>query len=1193
MRFKLLLPLLLSFSIKGFAQVTMQTGAPAVNIPLIGFQDQASSLDLDVSLSYVGGNGIKIDDKASEVGLGWILNAGGMVNRIRVGEPDDQYPITVSDKIHIPAGLFFQPQNPPPSTNAKLGWNPTYDERDKIYYDPNVHYDREHDQFIYSINGKAGKFVLSQGIGGVLEEELSGNLIHILTQPLQYDNAGAIYGVEIIDEKGIKYTFKNTVVTDIMHYSKGCYKNKFITNTGTGANYIGWQYVAAYSPRHSYIQDSYYMQPDDNNIEIYVPSPVGYKIADAWKISEIENPSTGDKIIFNYERKSFASKAGVFSSNGITDIFKSNGVTVDKTITSLLITEEYQSEEYAQLRSINLPDEKKIVFEYAQNRKDEIGRSALTEIQFFNANQLQYKFSLGYKYLYENTIVDDAAITSNVKNRDIALVLTSIIKSGGDGTTEPPMGFDYYKGLAGSSTLRFPKRNSFSKDHWGFYNGITNGVLNSNDQISPVALRDYTTNPQLYRSPASDVNIVQIGMLKSMTNKYGAKTEYSYELNRALSNNSEIFSGGLRVLEIKNYENASDFTAQKFIYKNDQGFCSADNYEIPQYHSYIDGKSWTPTGSRYKSYKSSVGSIVSQGMTTIRAVASFTKGLAIAEKSAALSGAVTGIPAFFSSLSLMFDFYQLLRLTGLFVRSTGTMQTFRTNTDASVMIFANNYIIPNYSVVSEYNYGIKEGAALNNGHSTYKFTSILDKPLLIPDPVFPYSNKQRKLSFLYNSPKSIQTYDMNGTLVSEKLFTYEDIILQTDNPAYTSLKVGPHTILSSPDDPAHDEYFENNSGEITPTMVWDYYNFYYGTSHLTETTDRKYSNGSFIESKTGYEYKPNSYLPRSIITKDSKKDITESKVYYTIDFETPWALTLGDKNIIVPMVTEIWKSKQGEPRKLFSTNVMEYGVLANGDYKPIKSFSLKTTTPLSESVIGQFNPFLPIRDASKITLDHEIQYDSKGNASQEKAIPGDNINSLMYNLDHQIIGTASNANRSEIAYTSFEEKAEIDGGFQLNMDDAAPHSLYSTELSPTGTRCIQLAYAEDQIVSLIPITKESVLSFWATTSNFRLIGIISSQFVTGPTINGWTYYELTIPAGSPQLQIIKGRKGVVKIDELRLYPANAKMKTTAYDLAGNKITECDINNRISYYESDKLGRPLKIMDEKRNVIKTFEYHFKN
>jgi hypothetical protein len=52
------------------------------------------------------------------------------------------------------------------------------------------------------------------------------------------------------------------------------------------------------------------------------------------------------------------------------------------------------------------------------------------------------------------------------------------------------------------------------------------------------------------------------------------------------------------------------------------------------------------------------------------------------------------------------------------------------------------------------------------------------------------------------------------------------------------------------------------------------------------------------------------------------------------------------------------------------------------------------------------------------------------------------------------------------------------------------------------------------------------------------------------------------------------------------------MRTVTYDPQVGKTSECDENNRITYYEYDNLSRLRFIKDENRNIIKMYEYNLK-
>lgn len=64
------------------------TGVPNINIPLHTVID--GELKLPISLSYHSA-GIRVAETASKIGLGWTLQAGGMVSRMVRSRQDDAF----------------------------------------------------------------------------------------------------------------------------------------------------------------------------------------------------------------------------------------------------------------------------------------------------------------------------------------------------------------------------------------------------------------------------------------------------------------------------------------------------------------------------------------------------------------------------------------------------------------------------------------------------------------------------------------------------------------------------------------------------------------------------------------------------------------------------------------------------------------------------------------------------------------------------------------------------------------------------------------------------------------------------------------------------------------------------------------------------------------------------------------------
>ncbi len=117
----------------GQIPVGLYTGTPNINIPLYTYKTK--NLSLPISLSY-NSNGIKVDQVASWVGMGWSLNAGGVITRTVRHQPDDKFERWNLDNIEelTPDVLDFL-------DNA---WNEAID--------------TEPDLFVFNFCGYSGKF---------------------------------------------------------------------------------------------------------------------------------------------------------------------------------------------------------------------------------------------------------------------------------------------------------------------------------------------------------------------------------------------------------------------------------------------------------------------------------------------------------------------------------------------------------------------------------------------------------------------------------------------------------------------------------------------------------------------------------------------------------------------------------------------------------------------------------------------------------------------------------------------------------------------------------------------------------------------------------------------------------------------------------------------------------------------------
>src|SRR5882724_5547600 len=78
-----------SFQKYGLTPVSFNTGVPNINIPV--YEVKAGDLSMPITLSYHY-NGLKPKEEASWAGLGWNLNVGGCITRMKRGAVDGTRP---------------------------------------------------------------------------------------------------------------------------------------------------------------------------------------------------------------------------------------------------------------------------------------------------------------------------------------------------------------------------------------------------------------------------------------------------------------------------------------------------------------------------------------------------------------------------------------------------------------------------------------------------------------------------------------------------------------------------------------------------------------------------------------------------------------------------------------------------------------------------------------------------------------------------------------------------------------------------------------------------------------------------------------------------------------------------------------------------------------------------------------------
>jgi hypothetical protein len=1029
-----------------YTQVNLQSGAAQYNIPLYNLTDSKTGLVANVSLGYVNGSGLKVDDNASMVGTGWDLNAGGSISRTVIGLPDDQkYWGTGNPTPNLPyIGSTYYP-NGYLYTNISPGdAMPGYAAQmisggAALKAPPIIAADREMDIFTFQFGGRSGQFYIGKdkSIIAITNSKLSISF--------EEDNLSSegirttIRKFTVKDEKGFIYTFSEWEANTLLKYNSA---------------FTGWNTNLA--------------TQDLTGHEFTSLSEINRKIITKWFLTSVRAPFTTDEVVYSYTPYSVDITEGAKHLTSQT----ANGNR------SVVVQTDRYKYDSKRLNTITLPDSRKIKFVYYDEitRMDVPGESPLKKVEYYVADlgteSLKSYYYLDQGYFVKSQIKPLNYTFPNAEKRFARLCLKSIQQHNANGQGLPPVSFEYNLGYEPDG-IGVPARYTLLRDWWGYssYNRYPIMELETGEVMS------YST---FWSLSADDItaNAASLGCLTKVKNNSGGIQEFVYEQNTAAESQlTNHYAPGVRVKQFITSDGAGNSKVTEYKYVKANATTSGIGFEEPIIE----------TSTTIRVFKSTNGLSASNfgdavmSFSHVTDAISSVKGILSAGKFAATP---LGLINQWQSIMYLVDILTYLFAPDYVDHASQTyyFDNLRLNNPIPIM----------YSRVEV----SESGNGISGGKTVYDLNSYEDYALLIPTYQAPYSSRMRQQPWLYGDVKKTSYYNASNTLLRETINEYTRIDQEITSSNFDNKKWMATTIASV--------RYDNDPSNIPGSFVMsENYHPYTGRLELTRTIDNTYDKNSNVSVKTtNYKYNTNNYL-----LKESESYINDNEVYgkstfYNIDFDASVNLTaeLTNKNIVsLPVLMADWKRVNQTTTYLTGAQASKLAVTDDGSIKIEEEFKREIASPATGTFLASFNPSLAPYANVGFVSEKKFSYVA-GNTTQ--TIDKLGVSSVIMGRDgREVIAKAANANYTDIAFTSFEW---LDIGINWIYD-----GVYATTgNAKTGKRYYELTNYPITSSRVLNSAKTYVITLWARSGSVSVNG--STPALVQSDADGWNLYKTEV-----------------------------------------------------------------------------------
>lgn len=180
----------------GNIPIGQSTGVPDISVPIYNWNGKNFGKSLSISLNYHN-SGVKVDETASNVGIGWALNGGGVISRTLRGTYDE-----------LPEDGFLYKTMPASDYEGNTYGVPN---SDRLFIKMNSNsVDTQCDIFNYNFNGQSGRFLLGKNNDILFLEQTKIKVEKFIED---INGKPMLSKFIITDEYGYKYVFQDYEVS--------------------------------------------------------------------------------------------------------------------------------------------------------------------------------------------------------------------------------------------------------------------------------------------------------------------------------------------------------------------------------------------------------------------------------------------------------------------------------------------------------------------------------------------------------------------------------------------------------------------------------------------------------------------------------------------------------------------------------------------------------------------------------------------------------------------------------------------------------------------------------------------------------------------------------------------------------------------------------------------------------------------